>query len=93
MDDITGDEHDEINVAGMLMTHYHDMEPMVTKDVFQDLDEDETYENAPKFYVAIGVDEDELEDLLIAEVGAVDDEDEDEYLEEDGELEEDNEEL
>lgn len=90
MDDVTGEENDEVHVAAMLSTHFHEMLPMTPLDVFEEIDEDETYENAPKFYVAVGVDEDDLEDLMIGIVGDPEQDDEDDYLEPE---DEDNEEL
>lgn len=89
MEAITGKEYESVNVAAMIASNYHEMDDNEPVELLEKLEEDDEFDQSPKFYVVVGTDEDDLEDLLIGLVGEPDDEDEDDYLEPD----DDNEEL
>lgn len=96
VEQITGEEQADLNVAATIAHHIHGINPDSVMDLFEALelgDLDEQYDQAPKVYLGIGSDEDDLEDKLIDLVGEPDDEDDldEAFLEEEGDLEEDDE--
>jgi hypothetical protein len=92
LDEVTGEDHDEDHIKSMILGHLLGMELMDPVELFSEMNTDGQYDGAPKFYVAIGMDEADLEDLLIGMVGDPDDDEED-YLEEEDEEPEDDTEL
>lgn len=69
MEAITGKEYELVNVAAMIASHYHEMDDNEAVGLLEKLEEEDEFEQAPEFYVVVGDDEDDLEDLLIGLVG------------------------
>lgn len=91
LDDVTDTEHTELNVRAMIAVQFHDLDLMSPVNLFDLEDGDpNTYEDAPEFYLAMGDDEGDLEDLLIDLVGDPSEDDDEDYLEETEEDDEDD---